>query len=301
MRVLISKHVFAEAQPGVYRHTTISWAICEPDQSHLLKHRLDDCFRSASRQADSLRLNGYREPELGDRCGFSLAFQSDASFWEYITKHDPVRGENFNKAMKSVQINSLSDIPNLYPFDSLAETGGLIVDVGGGHGQVSRAILANYPNSYLRCVVQDRFVASLPTADANGSQTSEVGKVGTGSVTFEKHNFFDPQPIKGAAAYFFRHIFHDWPDSACREILKQTVLAMDTQSRILICDQIVDEKSSSVHSMLYDLDMMSLFGGKERRLSEWEALITEADKRLRITDTKKSSNSPTTILEIRLG
>ena len=62
------------------------------------------------------------------------------------------------------------------------------------------------------------------------------------SILFQRHNFFDPQPIKGAAAYIFRHILHDWPDESCIEILRQTISAMDkNRSRILIVDQVMQD------------------------------------------------------------
>lgn len=76
---------------------------------------------------------------------------------------------------------------------------------------------------------------------------------------------------------------------------------MDARSsRILICDQVVDEISPSVPSMLYDIDMMTLFGGKERTLSQWNKLLKVADERLYVLEVAKSPNAPTTIIDIRL-
>jgi hypothetical protein len=160
---------------------------------------LDDSFRSSSRQADALRLNGYREPVLGDKCGFNLAFQSESVFWDYIAKTDPLRGENFNRAMKAVSINSLDMIPKLYPFDRLADCGGLIVDVGGGLGQVGRRILTQYPKSGLRFIVQDQFAFANPVSeDTNiAMKNSQQGQCGSDQVILQQHNFFSPQPIKG--------------------------------------------------------------------------------------------------------
>jgi hypothetical protein len=72
------------------------------------------------------------------------------------------------------------------------------------------------------------------------------------------------------------------------------------RSRILICDQVMDEVSPSVPSMLYDIDMMTLFGGKERTLSQWNTLLKAADERLYIRDVATSPTAPTTIIEVRL-
>ena len=72
------------------------------------------------------------------------------------------------------------------------------------------------------------------------------------------------------------------------------------RSRILICDQVVDDVSPSVASMLYDIDMMTLFGGKERTLSQWNALLKAADERLYICNIVTSPTAPATIIEVRL-
>lgn len=108
--------------------------------------------------------------------------------------------------------------------------------------------------------------------------------------------------FSGAAAYLFRQIFHDWPDQACVTILKQTIEAMDPkESRILIIDQVMTEQDPSLAAVLYDIDMMALYGGKERTLSEWKRLLSAASPRLEIANIFKSSSSMTAVLEVRLG
>jgi hypothetical protein len=425
MRVLMTKHVFKESQPGFYSHTAMSWVMQKSNMQDLLLHRLDDSFRSASRQPDALRLNGYQNPLPCGINGFNLAFDTKGTFWDYVHEPNSERGARFNRAMKAVNINRLADIPLLYPFASLAEHGGLIIDVGGGLGQVGREILLHNPDAALQCVVQDLLVdpaidnKEKTYSNGNGNMESSSSKTNThipepalhsmvenvlvdpaidkkeetytngnidGSsshnglhnpvatlhsdvqdvpvdssihseektylngnvknsssskghepdlaITMQHHNFFDPQPIKGtyqtpipmaqtclyqvsssnlfvntylcyltgAAAYFFRHIFHDWPDNDCITILQQTASAMDVErSRILICDQLMLDKSPSTPSILYDLDMMALFGGKERNMMEVHTLIKEANKRLYISDIQTSPKSSTTIIEVRLA
>ncbi len=84
-------------------------------------------------------------------------------------------------------------------------------------------------------------------------------------------------------------------------ILKHTAEAMDSErSRILICDQVMDAVCPSVPSMLYDIDMMTLFGGKERTMEQWNALLQAANERLYIRDVVTSSTAPTTIVDVRL-
>jgi hypothetical protein len=75
----------------------------------------------------------------------------------------------------------------------------------------------------------------------------------------------------------------------------------EQHSRILICDQIVKDESPSVSSILYDVDMMTLFGGKERSLLEFLDLIKAADQRFYIDDVKRSLKSATTMIVVKLS
>lgn len=209
MRVVMTKHVFAEPEPGVYCHTSISWTMQEPAMHYLLLHRLDEGFRSASREPDALQLNGYRDPFPNEISGFNLAFECNKNFWEFVAKIDIERGYRFNQAMKAVTINNLSDIPNLFPFASLAEDGGLIVDVGGGLGQVGRQILTCSPGAGLRCVVQDKYAIADPLLNGLREIKGHDEECPTLALDFQQHDFFDPQPVKGMS---IRSIFgsHPW-------------------------------------------------------------------------------------------
>ncbi|KAI9375024.1 O-methyltransferase family protein [Aspergillus egyptiacus] len=288
MRVLIKKHVFVQPAPGYYSHTQISLVLRKPNMNDLVCHRLDEGFRSASREPDALAAALYREPRRGVSNGFNLAYGTKKAFWDYIADDSPRHGERFARAMHAVNINSLDAISRLYPFDTLAADGGLIVDIGGGQGHVAKAILTSFPNSGLKCIVQDVHV--------NASSVAVEG------IEMQQHDFFDPQPMHGAAAYFFRHILHDWPDNACVTLLRQTARAMDRdRSRILICDQVMHDSSPSEASILYDIDMMSLFGGKERSLEEWTALVESADAGLKITKVMLDPGSEAAMLELRLN
>nr|A0A4P8WAD3.1 RecName: Full=O-methyltransferase pyiA; AltName: Full=Pyrichalasin H biosynthesis cluster protein A [Pyricularia grisea]QCS37511.1 PyiA [Pyricularia grisea] len=256
-------------------------------------HELDECFRASSRQADALALARYREPHEADTLGFGLAFNTTANFWEVLARDtEGKRSQRFNRAMRAVNINALEVIPRIYPFNRIGGNG-LLVDVGGGLGQVARAIMATNQGSRLqRCIVQDVCAAD----DVLEEVLESNRKLG---VELQRHDFFDKQPVTGASIYFFRHIFHDWPDRACVKILKQIVQAMGRDSRLLICDQVVDDEPS-IPATLYDIDMWTLFGGKERNRSEWEALFRAADERLYIKKVWTTTEAPTTILEVCL-
>lgn len=146
--------------------------------------RLDEPFRSSSREADALAMSRYQDPHSRDTFGFQLAFETESNFWEYITNEDPARGQRFARAMRAVNLNTLQVIPELYPFDRLAVDGGVVVDIGGGLGQVSKKIMSHYPNSGLGFIVQDKFADDTSILIEPGLQV-------------QRHDFFQPQPVKG--------------------------------------------------------------------------------------------------------
>jgi chemotaxis methyl-accepting protein methylase len=106
---------------------------------------------------------------------------------------------------------------------------GVVVDVGGSAGLVSKAIAATAPR--LRFIVQDQ-----PSMVAKGQ--AELEPELEGRVTFQSHNFVDPHPVQTPDCFLFRLILHDWPDSDVIAILRQLVPSLDPKTRILIqrCD-----------------------------------------------------------------
>lgn len=87
--------------------------------------------------------------------------------------------------MQAVNLNTLDAIPEMYPFNKLVADGGVIVDVGGGLGQVARKIQAYYLDSGLQYIVQDGFVP----VDSTACEKS--------GVEIQRHDFMDSQPVKG--------------------------------------------------------------------------------------------------------
>lgn len=108
----------------------------------------------------------------------------------------------------------------------------LLVDVGGNRG----ADILDFHNSHGdlsgRLVLQD-----LPETIA------QVDKSAMAGIELQPYDFFTPQPVKGAAAYFWRFILHDWDDDNIRKFLPNTVEAMGPESRLLIEEFVVSSTS----------------------------------------------------------
>jgi len=54
--------------------------------------------------------------------------------------------------------------------------------------------------------------------------------------SFAVHDFFNPQPTKGAGLYLLRSVIHDWPDQDAKIILKHLRDAADPSSKLIIFD-----------------------------------------------------------------
>jgi hypothetical protein len=100
--------------------------------------------------------------------------------------------------------------------------------LGGSQGHVALTIAEHYPK--LKFIVQD-----LPTM-----RTPEVlGKIPepyNSRISLTTHDFFTEQPVIGADVYFFRHIFHNWPDLYCIKILRGLIPALKPGAKVLIND-----------------------------------------------------------------
>ena len=54
------------------------------------------------------------------------------------------------------------------------------------------------------------------------------------------HDFFkEAQPVHGADVYFFRFIFHNWPDKYCLKILRSLIPALKTGAKVVIIDYVL--------------------------------------------------------------
>ncbi len=146
----------------------------------------------------------------------------------------------------------------------------LLVDVGGGHGQLARAAVSRYPE--LQAVVYDR------------PDVAAACQSGDDRLRFEGGDFFQSVPV-GGDRYLLRFILHDWPDEQATAILQSCRHAMAPGARVLIVDHLLAESGPSPAALL-DVSMMVLTGGKERSQSQVERLLEAAGMALeRVTPT----------------
>lgn len=96
-------------------------------------------------------------------------------------------------------------------------------------------------------------------------------------IEFQEHNFFTPQPIKGAKLYYLRHILHDWTDMDSVRILQNLIPALVPESRIVIDEVVLPDTKVPWQCALVDLTMSSSPGGCECSRDDWDSLLDRAE------------------------
>jgi hypothetical protein len=165
----------------------------------------------------------------------------------------------------------------------------LLVDVGGNVGNDLLGFHKAFPELPGQLVLQD-LPASITRLNADELKPIQI--VG--------HDFFTPQPVVGAKAYFFKVIFHDWNDEKCREILNNTKVAMKRgHSKILINEVVIADRDAGWYETSQDILMMIGHGAQERSESAWRTLIESVGLKVtKIWDVKDSAQK---LIEVELA
>ncbi|QPH10860.1 hypothetical protein C2857_002365 [Epichloe festucae Fl1] len=217
----------------------------------------------------------------------NISYSHRDTFFHH-TQSDATRAKRYDLAMRAHGSREGFDVVHTvesYPWAKLASA--TVVDMGGNEGHVSMAIAEEFPS--LSFEVQD-----LPGMRCEKT-LGEVPAHLANRVKLTTHDFFDEQTTV-AGAYFFRHIFHAFPDKVVVRILKKLVPALRQGARVIIND-VVLPAPGSVSLMeertfrLLDVLMKTVCNGREREVGDWKTLFEEADARFAWQGAWKSSGN----------
>ncbi|RYO90658.1 hypothetical protein DL766_002873 [Monosporascus sp. MC13-8B] len=287
VRYAMTNFIFREPSPGRIAHTSVSATLArDPQFATFLRLVMVDLAPIAV--ALPVALRRWPQSDAPTECGVNAAFDTDEPFFKWLSR-DAGRQARFDEGMAgfSSADGSAGDRPQTvdvaaYPWGTALPPNATVVDVGGGSGHVARALSEAFPS--FRITVQDRHEV-IEAAKTTTSRTER-----SKNVSYQVHNFFDPQPLAGADAYFFRQIMHDWPRRESVAILRALVPALKPGARVLVSEYVVpppedlDAPGRLLDAKLIremDLQMMAVFNSKERTRDEFVALFAEADPRLR--------------------
>ncbi|KAJ4305635.1 hypothetical protein N0V90_001166 [Kalmusia sp. IMI 367209] len=295
IRQLMTYRIFDERQPRVISHSSTSLLMQQDEDLRAVVHySLDEMLKAAADSNISFKANPYEAHQNLN----PFVTRHGVGIFEFY-KNDPEKARRFSKAMAGLRKMD-RHLDNLLKdgFD-WSSIKGTVVDCGGGNGHISKSLAEMYPN--LNFVVQDSNVDML----AEGRETlSENLK---DRVKYTEHSFFQPQPVKDAAAFLIRQCTHNWADKDVVTIFKSFVPGLENSSAetpLLINDIIVPEPGvwpRHQERIVRQVDMVMLVncGAKQRTEAEFKQLLQEADPRYEIR--KVHDNGPLGLLEVYLN
>lgn len=183
------------------------------------------------------------------------------SFYEYLQSNR--EANNFFEGFMAHWSRRLAD---RFADELAPERFARIADIGGSNGYFLARMLQRHPAG--RGVLFD-----LPEVVADAAPLlTEYGVADR--VETVAGDFFTSDLPAGCDAYILKSIIHNWPDEACIRLLRRLRATIgDTGARVIAIDQVVPALDQWDHSKIIDIDMLVLFGGKERTLREWEELF----------------------------
>ncbi|XXH00980.1 hypothetical protein Hte_007331 [Hypoxylon texense] len=218
-----------------------------------------------------LRETGYANPTDPNHCPWHLGHHTDLSPFPWLQSH-PEHFGYFLPWMASQRdgLPIFLDVLNFeqeFAQDTTTSTP-LFVDVGGASGHQCIALKQRFPRLPGRIVLQDQahIIAQVKTSPLPGFEDIEA----------QPYDFFTPQPIKGARAYYLRNILHDWPNDKCKEILKNIKAGMTEDSVLLVDEMVLSERGAPWRATQLDIAMITCLAAMERSETEWRALLDDA-------------------------
>lgn len=226
-----------------------------------------------------LATNNYRVPSGSKECPFQDGKNTDLDAFGYLTQFPEKARSTFEyMAWQKVRNQGWMDgsvriADELQLCDQDVANGrALLVDVGGGGGHQCVEFRGAFPERKGKVIVQDTEVM-IGMVDKSALERVDVEPMA--------HDFFTPQPVKGAKAYYLRTVLHDWNDETAIEILKQLRGAMAEDSLVVLDEIVVPKKGAGEKLMLYDVTMMAALGASERSEEQWRSIFDAAGLRLR--------------------
>jgi AraC-like DNA-binding protein len=183
--------------------------------------------------------------------------------WQWRSQH-VAQGVDFNSWLAKETTLAAHSVLEAVDFSVVHR----LADIGGGSGGLVAKVLEVFP--HLTGVLFDQPHVIDQARQALGSQGL------LGRVELSEGDFFRAIPVK-ADLYLLKSILHDWNDACCETILRNCRSAMSPGSRLLVIERML---GSSPHTdsetVMIDIRMMLITGGRERMLFEYEQLLRKS-------------------------
>ncbi|KAJ9613243.1 hypothetical protein H2200_003185 [Cladophialophora chaetospira] len=302
MRLLASMGIVREVDVDSYVSNSYAKAMTVPIFRDSVNLMHDVCVPMNLKTADFFQKHGYSVPTdaLDTPAQHLHDVKGKTHIIQLITEHaEP-------QALASMMATWMLDRPHwsgedFYPVkDRLIEGAAtdansvFLVDVGGSKGHDLEKLLDRHP--------LDTFPGHLALQDLGEVILSISENALPPGVLALPHDFFTPQPIRGARAYFMHSIIHDYPDDKAKDILENVVTAMKKGCSKLLCwDFVLPDRGAPSTLMALDWEMMSFYAASERSESSWKRLLEDSELGLKVTGIWNYSQFDQSVIEAELA
>lgn len=250
MMRLLSAHGVFEVREDKFQHSAVS---------HLLR---SDHPQSMLAFAQLFGLPVYWQ--IYEQLDYSLKTGQPAAekvipegYFPYFADH-PEENNIFNAAMASKAHAHVAAVTAAYDFSKF----NLVGDIGGGRGHLLQGILE--ATSHTSGLLFD-----LPHV------VEEVAGIASDRLILQAGDFFkDPLPV--CDVYILLEIIHDWPDEEALVILKAIRKSAPAHAKVLLIERMISTDRGPDFSIMLDIHMLALLGGRQRTLQEYQQLFTNA-------------------------
>lgn len=251
---LLSRHgIFEERGPG-FTHSPLS-RLLRTDHPHSQRLWIRQVGSSLSwtvvRSLDHCVMTG--EP--------AVSKLDPPGLFAYLAAN-PDEASLFNAGMTSKSRGDIAAILRAYDFSRFETIG----DIGGGRGHLLGAILGAAPRA--KGLLFDQPQVVQEAADIASDRLRLIGG-----------DFFK-DVLPACDCYLLMSVIHDWNDAKSIAILKAVRKAAPEGAHMLMCELLLPEHSGSPYALLMDVSMLAITGGRERKLSEYGALLAASGWRL---------------------
>jgi O-methyltransferase domain/Dimerisation domain len=183
----------------------------------------------------------------------------EANIFDYFAKHLD-EASFFTASLANLSRAAAIDIA------AVLDTRGvkLALDIGGASGDVILAMMRANPQLHGGVFDLPHVIPAATEAATAEGMNERFTTVGG--------SFFKAVPP--ADLYVLKCILHDWDNDRCLRILKNCRTSLMPGGRIVVADHLVGEVGRPGLAALMDMNMLAMTGGRERELSEFDALFS---------------------------
>jgi O-methyltransferase domain/Dimerisation domain len=263
MRALCSLDVFAQSPTGKFSLNSTA---------ELLRSDVPDSYRAAVLfSVGEVRWRCWSDLLGTVRAGGGGAERTlGMSLFDFYAAH-PEESQIHDQSMRATSVAQVAAIVGAFGFSQA----GVVIDVGGGTGELLAAVLAANPS--LRGTLFD-----LPHVVAHARSVFTDHGVMDRQQTMGG-SFFESVPA-GGNTYVLKTVIHSWDDTRATAILANCRRAMTAGGKLIIIERElpeIGEPGQTAEAFLLDLEMLVMTpGGRERTRREFARLLSDTQFKL---------------------